>query len=250
MVYSTCNLCAKDPTKAPLWQIRALSAVQDLEHKKIEYQDAVMEMYGIPVGYMPYFWHADPSVKRASGLLIPSLGAFVASRRVLRAAVLLGDRRSVGRDIHADDDHARRARSSRSSTGAGSTTATCCSTARSAISTTRCRATIYRQGPVQSERHLALGLQRRARVVIRLRPRLPPRRPARHRPERADQPDLRRRVRAGRLFALRRPVLPEPERHDRQQQAAARSAALRVQLFRPARLAWADASASTPARSM
>ena len=74
VVYSTCNLCAKDPSKAPLWQIRALSAVQDLEHKKIEYQDAVMEMYGIPVGYMPYFWHADPSVKRASGLLIPSIG--------------------------------------------------------------------------------------------------------------------------------------------------------------------------------
>ena len=70
VVYSTCNLCAKDPTKPPLWQIRALSAVQDLEHKKIEYQDAVLEMYGIPVGYMPYFWHADPSVKRASGLLI------------------------------------------------------------------------------------------------------------------------------------------------------------------------------------
>ena len=34
-----------------------------------------MEMYGIPVGYMPYFWHVDPSVKRASGLLIPSFGA-------------------------------------------------------------------------------------------------------------------------------------------------------------------------------
>ena len=74
VVYSTCNLCAKDPTKPPLWQIRALSAVQDLEHKKIEYQDAVLEMYGVPVGYMPYFWHADPSVKRASGLLIPSIG--------------------------------------------------------------------------------------------------------------------------------------------------------------------------------
>ncbi len=74
VVYSTCNLCANDPTKAPLWQIRAESAVQDLEHKKIEYENAVLEMYGIPVAYMPYFWHADPSVKRASGLLIPSAG--------------------------------------------------------------------------------------------------------------------------------------------------------------------------------
>jgi LPS-assembly protein len=74
VVYSTCDLCAKDPTRPPLWQIRALSAVQDLEHKKIEYQDAVLEMYGFPIGYMPYFWHVDPSVKRGSGLLIPSLG--------------------------------------------------------------------------------------------------------------------------------------------------------------------------------
>ncbi len=74
VVYSTCNLCKDDPTAAPLWQIRALSAVQDLEHKKIEFEDAVMEMYGVPVGYFPYFWTADPSVKRETGLLIPSIG--------------------------------------------------------------------------------------------------------------------------------------------------------------------------------
>ncbi len=74
VVYSTCNLCAKDPTRPPLWEIRAFSAVQDLQHKKIEYRDAVLEMYGIPVAYFPYFWHADPSVKRESGLLIPSMG--------------------------------------------------------------------------------------------------------------------------------------------------------------------------------
>lgn len=74
VVYSTCNLCKDDPTKAPLWQLRAVKAVQDLEHKKIEYEDATLEMYGIPVAYFPYFWHVDPSVKRASGLLVPSWG--------------------------------------------------------------------------------------------------------------------------------------------------------------------------------
>ena len=75
IVYTTCNPCAEDPTKAPLWQMRALSAVQDGEHKRIEYQDAVMELYGVPIAYFPYFWHADPSVKRESGLLLPSLGS-------------------------------------------------------------------------------------------------------------------------------------------------------------------------------
>lgn len=75
VVYSTCSLCASDPTAPPLWQIRALSAVQDLEHKRIEYEDATLQMYGFPVAYFPYFWHPDPSVKRASGILVPSIGA-------------------------------------------------------------------------------------------------------------------------------------------------------------------------------
>lgn len=73
-VYTTCNLCAKDPTKAPLWDIRARDAVQDQENHRIEYRDAVLDIYGIPVGWLPYFWHVDPSVKRASGFLIPSYG--------------------------------------------------------------------------------------------------------------------------------------------------------------------------------
>ena len=74
VVYTTCNLCAKDPARPPLWQIRAASAVQDLEHKRIEYQDATLDMFGVPVAYFPYFWHADPSVKRQSGLLPPVSG--------------------------------------------------------------------------------------------------------------------------------------------------------------------------------
>ena len=34
-------------------------------------------MFGIPVAYFPYFWHADPSVKRESGMLPPVLGNVV-----------------------------------------------------------------------------------------------------------------------------------------------------------------------------
>jgi len=74
VVYTTCNLCAKDPTRPPLWQIRASSAVQDMEHKKIEYRDVTLDIYGLPVAYFPYFWHADPSVRRASGFLVPAFG--------------------------------------------------------------------------------------------------------------------------------------------------------------------------------
>lgn len=75
VVYTTCDLCKEDPSKPPLWQMRARSAVQDLERKRIEYEDATLEMFGVPVFYTPYFSHPDPSVKRSSGLLIPSVGA-------------------------------------------------------------------------------------------------------------------------------------------------------------------------------
>jgi LPS-assembly protein len=73
-IYSTCNLCAQDPTRAPLWDIRAREAVQDVEHKRIEYRDAIVDIYGIPVFYTPYLAHPDPTQKRASGLLVPSFG--------------------------------------------------------------------------------------------------------------------------------------------------------------------------------
>ncbi|GAC1490987.1 MAG: hypothetical protein NVS2B11_15940 [Acetobacteraceae bacterium] len=73
-IYSTCNACKDDPTRAPLWQLRARSAVQDQENKRIEYRDAVLDIYGVPVAYFPYFWHTDPSVRRASGFLVPSFG--------------------------------------------------------------------------------------------------------------------------------------------------------------------------------
>ena len=73
-VYTTCNLCVTDPSKPPLWQLRAYSATQDLENHRIEYKDAILDIYGFPVGYLPYFSHADPSVRRASGFLVPSFG--------------------------------------------------------------------------------------------------------------------------------------------------------------------------------
>jgi LPS-assembly protein len=74
VVYSACNLCKSDPEAPPLWQIKASRATRDLEHKMIEYHNAVMEIDGIPVFYIPYMTQPDPSVKRQTGLLIPSLG--------------------------------------------------------------------------------------------------------------------------------------------------------------------------------
>ncbi|WP_291297080.1 LPS-assembly protein LptD [Elioraea sp.] len=74
-VYSTCEACPTDPQRPPLWQIRADRVVHDEQEKTIEYYDATMQIAGVPVAYVPYFSHADPSVKRQSGFLFPDFGS-------------------------------------------------------------------------------------------------------------------------------------------------------------------------------
>jgi len=73
-VYSPCDLCRDDPTQPPLWQLRAETIVHDQQRHLVEYRDAMLELGGIPMLYLPYLAHADPSVKRQSGLMAPSFG--------------------------------------------------------------------------------------------------------------------------------------------------------------------------------
>jgi LPS-assembly protein len=73
-VYSACDLCEDDPTRAPVWQIKADTVIRDQELQIVEYRDAEVDIDGIPVMWLPYFEHPDPSVKRASGFLPPQLG--------------------------------------------------------------------------------------------------------------------------------------------------------------------------------
>ncbi len=73
-VYSPCDLCREDPTQPPLWQLRAEQITHDSQTHTFEYRDATLEIGGIPVLYTPYLSHPDPSIKRQSGFLAPTLG--------------------------------------------------------------------------------------------------------------------------------------------------------------------------------
>ncbi len=74
VMYSACNLCKDDPTAPPLWQVHASSAVQNIPAQRMEFEDATMEIFGVPLLYMPYLSAPDPSVRRASGFMIPDFG--------------------------------------------------------------------------------------------------------------------------------------------------------------------------------
>jgi LPS-assembly protein len=73
-VYSACELCRDDPRSAPLWQMKAVKVRHDQQAKDLEYSDAWLELGGIPVAYTPYLSHPDPTVKRRTGFLVPSIG--------------------------------------------------------------------------------------------------------------------------------------------------------------------------------
>jgi LPS-assembly protein len=73
-VYSPCDLCKKDPSAPPAWELKAREITDDHRLKTIEFYDATMDVDGWPVFYSPYLSEPEPSVKRASGFLTPSFG--------------------------------------------------------------------------------------------------------------------------------------------------------------------------------
>lgn len=68
-VYSPCRVCKSDPT--PLWRIRARRVIHDEIERRIHYEDATLDILGVPVLWLPWLSHPDPTVARASGFLVP-----------------------------------------------------------------------------------------------------------------------------------------------------------------------------------
>lgn len=72
--YTPCQPCEQDPSRAPLWQVRAVRVSHNQEQRIVEFDNAWLDFSGMPVFYVPYFYQPDPTVKRKSGLLIPGFG--------------------------------------------------------------------------------------------------------------------------------------------------------------------------------
>jgi LPS-assembly protein len=71
-VYTACEPCKDNPLKPPEWQVKAVRIIDDQNEKEIYFEDASLEFYGHPIAWLPYFSTPDPTVKRKSGLLVPS----------------------------------------------------------------------------------------------------------------------------------------------------------------------------------
>ncbi|HEY2070055.1 MAG TPA: LPS assembly protein LptD [Rhizomicrobium sp.] len=74
-VYSPCKICNKPGQRTPLWQVAAERAVYDELNHRIVYKNAVLQFFGIPVGWTPYFSNGDGTEKHVTGMLAPSIGS-------------------------------------------------------------------------------------------------------------------------------------------------------------------------------
>jgi len=68
-IFTSC----KKNDDCPPWTIQADKVTYDKNKKQINYKNALVKVYNIPIIYLPKFFHPGPTVKRQSGLLVPHI---------------------------------------------------------------------------------------------------------------------------------------------------------------------------------
>ncbi|GHE05312.1 hypothetical protein U879_02820 [Defluviimonas sp. 20V17] len=71
-VASSCLVSDSNPT--PLWEIRASRVVHDQQRRQLYFDNPRFRLFGVPIFYLPRLRIPDPSLKRATGFLLPSFG--------------------------------------------------------------------------------------------------------------------------------------------------------------------------------
>ena len=69
-VFTTCK---KRGNKCPPWKMAAKKIIHDKGKQTINYENAKLYFYDLPIFYFPRFFHPDPTVERQSGFLAPRL---------------------------------------------------------------------------------------------------------------------------------------------------------------------------------
>ena len=70
-IFTYCKIKAKDD--CPPWTLQSKKIKHDLAKKTIYYDNVFLKIYDFPIFYFPKFSHPDPTVKRRSGVLLPTL---------------------------------------------------------------------------------------------------------------------------------------------------------------------------------
>ena len=71
--YTPCNEKNYLIKNCPGWKLKAKTIYQDSAAKTIHYDHAKIYLFNVPIIYLPYFSHPDPSVNKRSGFLMPTI---------------------------------------------------------------------------------------------------------------------------------------------------------------------------------
>jgi LPS-assembly protein len=69
--YTACEACEENPERPPFWQVKAARIIHNNSEHTVYFENATVELLGVPIAYMPYFWAPDPTVRRKTGFLSP-----------------------------------------------------------------------------------------------------------------------------------------------------------------------------------
>jgi LPS-assembly protein len=73
-IFTPCPICDENGPKEPTISLQAQRVIQDENLRAVLYRNAVFKVKGVPVLFLPFFAHPDPTVERASGFLVPEIG--------------------------------------------------------------------------------------------------------------------------------------------------------------------------------
>ena len=104
-VYSPCTICQQPGQRTPLWQVKAERVVYDQTKHKVRFRNAIVEVKGVPVVWLPTVSMVDPTVRYASGLVDAGSRQFHQDRLLHPPARLYRSVFQPGHDGRADDLH-------------------------------------------------------------------------------------------------------------------------------------------------
>ena len=74
--FTLCEVCDEGLRAGrPLWQLKARNVKQIEEKQVLRFSNAFLELFGVPLVYIPWLQVPDPSAERAAGFLAPQVGS-------------------------------------------------------------------------------------------------------------------------------------------------------------------------------
>ena len=111
--YTPCLPCADDPTRAPLWQVRAAKVVHNQDQRIVEFSHSWLDISGVPGRLRSVLLSAGPVGQAQERAADPRLREVVGSRIHRPGALLHRPFELTGHDDHAVGDDQRRSGAAR-----------------------------------------------------------------------------------------------------------------------------------------